>query len=148
MKLRAEKIDFVISTTDLKLIYTEPGSAKLYLDVQTYQDFQENRYRQAEINFQKVAEVRCTSLNFFETYYKQLEIDNEKEGTDFLNFWKESKYHPDPLFYQVEDSQILSSKGKIFDPTDKLNLKHYLLAGYDSYVEIIATGYQRRYTKQ
>ncbi|WP_109077559.1 hypothetical protein [Aggregatibacter kilianii] len=142
IKLVPEKVDFLVSTTDLKVIYTESNGVKLYVDVQTYDDFEVNNYRKLEVHFSVVAEVKCTTLNFFENHYNDFQIENFNERVREIDFWKENKYHPDPLFYQVADSGVLNKKGKIFDPNNKLGLKHYLIIGYDSYVEVIASRYQ------
>lgn len=142
VKLVPEKVDFLISTTDLKVIYTESNGVKLYVDVQKYDDLKVNNYRKLEFHFNIVAEVKCTTLNFFENYYDNFQIEAFNEKISETDFWRENKFHPDPLFYQVIDSDILNEKCKIFDPNNNLNLKHYLIIGYDSYVEIIASRYQ------
>ena len=39
-----------------------------------------------------------------------------------VDFWKENKYHPNPLFYQVSNSSVLNEKGKIFNLNNKLGV--------------------------
>lgn len=137
--LMPEKVDFRISTTDLNATYTESGGVTLRVDVQTREDIPLDQYKQATLTFGMVAELRCITLNFFELYAGQVEVINYQEDT--LPFWETNGYHPDPGFYQVMNSPILDEKGTLFDPRNRLDLKHYLVAGYDSYAEIIASSY-------
>ncbi|MGO4528917.1 hypothetical protein AB4Z30_07535 [Paenibacillus sp. 2TAF8] len=138
--LMPEKVDFRISTTDLKAIYTESGGVTLRIDVQTREDVPLDQYQEAEFTFSTVAELRCVTLNFFELHAGQVEGIPLAEDT--LHFWETNGYHPDPGFYQVMNSPILDKKRAFFDPRNRLDLKHYLVAGYDSYVEVIASSYQ------
>jgi len=138
MVLIPEQVDFRISTTDLKASYTESGGATLLIDVQTREDITLDRYREAELHFGTVAELQCTTLNFFECYASQVEVRGEGTDDDPFAFWKVHGYHPDPGFYQVADSPILQERESLFDPRNRLGLKHYLVIGYDSYVEVIA----------
>ncbi|WP_447876531.1 hypothetical protein [Serratia fonticola] len=142
-QLTPEKVGFRISTTDLEIVYTESSGVKLRLDAQRIDDVKSEVYRGIEITFLVVAELRCITLNFFDNHYDSFEI---KGGIDNeMAFWEENGYHPNPQFYQVVNSDILESKRKLFDPNDRLDLKHYLIIGYDSYVEIIASAYEVRY---
>lgn len=135
-----EKVDFCISTTDLKAIYTESGGVTLRIDVQTREDVPLDHYREIELTFDTVAELRCITLNFFEHHTGQVEGISQQD--DVIAFWETNGYLPDPGFYQVVDSPILDEKRTLFDPRNRLDLKHYLVAGYDSYVEVIASSYQ------
>lgn len=135
-----EKVDFRISTTDLKAIYTESGGVTLRIDVQTREDVPLDHYREIELNFDTVAELRCITVNFFELYTDEVEGISQQD--DVLAFWETNGYNPDPGFYQVVDSPILDEKRTLFDPRNRLDLKQYLVVGYDSYVEVIASSYQ------
>lgn len=64
LQLVPEKLMFKISTTDLKVIYTESGGVKLKIDIQYIDDFKNDIYREIEIHFLMVAELRCVSMNF------------------------------------------------------------------------------------
>ncbi|CAI1920500.1 Uncharacterised protein [Serratia fonticola] len=139
-QLTPEKVGFRISTTDLEVVYTESSGVKLRLDAQRINDVKSEVYRGIEITFLVVAELRCITLNFFDNHYDSFEI---KGGIDNeMAFWEENGYHPNPQFYQVVNSDILENKNNIFDPNDRLDLKHYLITGYDSYVEVIASAYE------
>ena len=96
-------------------------------------------------NLKFVLTQRCINLNFFEYNYNNFNIENVDRDINYLDFWKENSYHPDSLFYQVINSEILSEKKKQFDPNNKLDLKHYLIVGYDGYVEIVVSKYQYKY---
>ncbi|MCP1359037.1 hypothetical protein [Aneurinibacillus migulanus] len=54
---------------------------------------------------------------------------------------EERLYHPDSGFYEVIDSKHLQENIKRYDPRNRLNLKHYIVKGYDSYIELIASTY-------
>ncbi|GGH66189.1 hypothetical protein GCM10008014_46330 [Paenibacillus silvae] len=138
--LMPEKVDFRVSTTDLKATYTESGGATLHIDVQTRVDLPLDQYREVELTFGTVAEMRCITINFFDLHAEQ--VAGIPYSEDILSFWETNGYPPDPGFYQVMNSPILDQKGKLFDPRNRLDLKHYLVVGYDSYVEVIASSYQ------
>ena len=143
MQLAPEKVGFRISTTDLEAVYTESSGVKLRLDAQRIDDVKSEVYRGIEITFLVVAELRCITLNFFDNHYDSFEI---KGGIDNeMAFWEENGYHPNPNFYQVVNSYILENKRKLFDPNERLDLKHYLVIGNDSYLDIISSTYQVRY---
>ncbi|MFT2789724.1 hypothetical protein ACMV5I_06585 [Serratia sp. T13T92] len=143
MQLTPEKVGFRISATDLEAVYTESSGVKLRLDAQRIDDVRSEVYREVELTFLVVAELRCITLNFFDNHYDSFEI---KGGiNNEMAFWEENGYHPNPQFYQVVNSDILENKSKLFDPNDRLGLKHYLIIGYDSYVEVIASSYDVRY---
>lgn len=135
MLLASEKVNFRISTTDVELIYTESGGAKLRVDVQKAEEADSSTYHEVELHFPLVAELRCTALNFFELHHEQFTMqqdvcDTESDGVV-----------SDACFYQIIDSEILAARNHIYDPRKRLNLKHYLVIGYDSYIEIIASEY-------
>lgn len=137
--LMPEKVDFRISTTDLSASYNESGGVTLHVDIQTRKDLPLDQYQEAALTFSTVAEIRCVTLNFFELYTGQVEGIHHQEDT--LTFWERHGYPPDPGFYQVMNSSILDEKGALFK-YKRLDLKHYLVIGYDSYVEVIASSYQ------
>ncbi len=143
MQLVPEKVEFRISTTDLEAVYTESSGVKLRLDAQRIDDVKSEEYREIEITFLVVAELRCITLNFFDSHYDSFEIKGDIDNE--MVFWENNGYHPNPQFYQVVNSDILENKRKLFDPNDRLDLKHYLIIGNDSYLEVIASSYDARY---
>ncbi len=143
LKLIPEKVDFRISTTDLLASYTESKGVTIRLDVQTIQDQQQDRYSELELVFDTVAELRCVTVNFFE--YIEHEIRQPVGSDQVLSFWQQHGYHPDSGLYEVDASEQLLYKQSLFDPRGRLGLKHYVIIGYDSYIEIIAAGYTYRF---
>ncbi|AFI88284.1 hypothetical protein EXT68_22640 [Pectobacterium parmentieri] len=143
MLLVSEKVDFRISTTDLEAIYTESNGVKLRIDVQKIDDFKNDTYREVELHFLTVAELKCITLNFFDFNYDNFKIQDEVDDT--INHWQENGVNPNPHFYQIINSDILKSRRIIYDPKNRLNLKHYLIIGCDSYVEVIASKYEIKY---
>lgn len=142
LKLIPEKVNVYISTTDLTARYTESGGVTVRIDVQTIQDWQQEQYRELELVFQPVAELRCVTLNLFEHVAHVIELADGADRAEW--FWKQHGYHPNPGLYEVETSEWLSQKYQQFDPTGRLQLKHDVIAGYDSHIEIIASGYEFR----
>ncbi|HEK1092659.1 hypothetical protein ACTXA3_17030 [Proteus mirabilis] len=142
LQLVPEKLMFKISTTDLKVIYTESGGVKLKIDIQYIDDFKNDIYREIEIHFLMVAELRCVSMNFFDVNSDNYSIVNQNIITNTINFWEENGYHPDSGVYQIMNSGILKHKKALYDPLNRFHLKHYLITGNDSYIEIISSKYE------
>lgn len=141
MKLKSEPIAFQISTTDLQVTYTEAGGVEVRVEGQSIEDVQHDRYRDIQFHFTIVAELRCTTLNFFETCEYEWASDGEPNGMEQISFWKHHGFPADSRLYEVVDSTIIKEKGKLYDPLQRLQLKHFLLIGYDSYIELIASAY-------
>ncbi|KAF2327888.1 hypothetical protein [Flavobacterium ginsenosidimutans] len=126
--LKTLNSNFKISTIDLELFYTESKGAKIAIEVIKNGN---EEYSRVEIDFFIVAEVKCVTLNFFESNYSNYLIkyfgDNEKPF--------------DSGFYEVMDSAYLKENIEKYDPKMRFDLKHYIVTGNDSYVEIIASKY-------
>lgn len=95
-----------------------------------------------EISFPVFAEVRVKMLNFWEFKYGDFEIVSENGDLKLSNnqqifkFWAENSIHPDPGFYLIENSAWIEELD--YGNVKSLNLKHYLITGYDSYLEVLA----------
>ncbi|AXA26262.1 hypothetical protein [Pseudomonas putida] len=139
IKLVPQKIDFVINTTQLNASYDEIGIASIQIEAQRLEHIEKNTYVMTTLVFERVAELRCITLNFFEHQYQNYEILGSQD--DEVKTWRETGLHPDPKFYEVVESALLAEKNTVYDPANALSLKHYLVSGYDSYVEIIASSY-------
>ncbi|WP_372822257.1 hypothetical protein ACCE15_06120 [Pseudomonas parafulva] len=139
IKLVPQKIDFVINTTQLNANYDETGAVSIQVEAQRLEHIEKNTYTMATLVFERVAELRCITLNFFEREYQNHDILGSQG--DEVKTWRETGLHPDPKFYEVADSALLAEKNPLYDPANFLSLKHYIVAGYDSYVEIIASSY-------
>ncbi|ELE2236335.1 hypothetical protein RL877_000829 [Escherichia coli] len=126
--LKSQSIGFRISTTYLSLTYTESDGVNIKVDalelISTEKD-----YVQIELVFTTVAEVKCATVNFHEVNYNNIVI-KKVDGENL-----------DSGIYQVMNSVPLEEKERLYDPKKRLKLKHYIIAGYDSYVEILATGF-------
>lgn len=140
MLLVSEKVAFRVSTTDVEVVYTESSGVRIRVDVQTIDDFKNDTYREVEFHFLNVAEVRCITLNFFDFHYGNVKILDEVSND--VDLWERSGISPDSRFYQVADSETLKSKKLAYDPNNRLDLKHYLVVGCDSHIEIIASKYE------
>ncbi|PQQ35586.1 hypothetical protein C6H68_24245 [Photorhabdus luminescens] len=145
IQLITEKTEFRISTTDLETVYTESGGVKLRLNVQDIDNFKNDTYRDIEIRFLTVAELRCITVNFFDLNHQNYSIKGQDFTVNRIDFWERNGYHPDSGFYQVTNSDILSNKKSLYDPRNRLDLKHFLINGNNSHVEIISSRYEYRY---
>ncbi len=141
ISLIPEEVDFKISTTDLHLEYQERGGVKINVETLLLKDFKKKEnYTFIQIKFKLIAELKCISLNFQESNYNNFEIFNINEGnlTEY-DFWLTNGYHPSAGFYQIDDSNWLKESKDKYDPRNRLNLKHFLIEGYDSYIELLAS---------
>lgn len=153
-----ELVPFKINTTYLSVQLEERESLPVFFDAQQLTEsakielmkgnhiLLDPSWIKIKMVFPIFAEVRYKMVNFFEWEYGNFLIQNEFFDLDkltntssLLEYWAKNGIHPDPGFYQVQDSSMLEKKGKKYDPNNKLNLKHYIITGYDSYIEIIAS---------
>ena len=125
LKLKPISFGYKISTTDLKLVYTESDGVNIEVEAIPKDRIDIEKYYRIIILFSTVAEVRCFTLNFYESNHNGFCISGEA----FLGF------------YEVIDSKKLQEDINKYDPKRRFNLKHYIVAGYDSYVELIASTY-------
>ena len=135
MKLENENTGFRISTTGAEAKYTDDGEAAIRLYATKINDG-DDAYL-IEIQFKLVAEFVCKTVNFYESNYKGYQIiaedDSESCDDEILSG-----------FYRVIGSPKLDSSINIYDPKNRFNLKHYLVAGGDAYFEVLASDYSVR----
>lgn len=140
LELTPEELEFTIDTTFLTATYNEAGDVRLEIEAQRLDDHKNGTHSITTLAFENVAELRCITLNFYESNHLKYQIPGIKD--DELEYWKKTGTHPDPKFYQVTNSDWLMEKRAIYDPANFLELRHYLVAGYDSYVELLASRYR------
>lgn len=138
-----EEVNFKISTTDLFLEYKERDITKVKFEAFLLENFKERKnYSSIQIEFKLVAELKCISLNFQESNYNNFEIFNiNDDALTEHEFWIINGYHPCAGFYQIDNSQWLNDCKAKYDPRNRLNLKHFLIEGNDSYIELLASDY-------
>mgnify|MGYP007025792195 CR=1 FL=1 len=96
MTLIPEMVNFQISTTDVVVRYTERNETLIQVETLDIEQFlKREKYTEIDILLNTVAELKCSSLNFHETFYNDYEIFDVSEGSDDFEFWKENGYHPD-----------------------------------------------------
>ena len=84
-----------------------------------------------KIHFLLVAELTCKTVNFYESNYKNYSIvDNTGSPESRVSG-----------FFQVQKSDLLASKIHLYDPKNRFGIKHFLVAGNDSYCEVLASKY-------
>ncbi|GAL44621.1 MULTISPECIES: hypothetical protein [Citrobacter] len=128
LTLEPKLINFRISTTYLQLNYLEPGTVKITLDCIESNKNDNNSYFKVEMNFYTVAEVKCITMNFYESNHNEFHIIPNK------NIMESG-------FYEVINSDSLKEKKHTYDPINRLGLKHYIITGNDSYIELLASNY-------
>ncbi|WP_042474023.1 hypothetical protein [Bacillus ndiopicus] len=131
---------FKISTTDLELVYIESGDVRIEVGAIPLKSI-DKKCVNIEIIFSIAAEVKCIKLKFDESNYNNFYISEKLPIENHLENDEEKLYHPDSGFYEVIDSEYLQRNIKRYDPRNRLNLKHYIVKGYDSYIELIASTY-------
>ncbi|MBS9774300.1 MAG: hypothetical protein KGV59_03995 [Tenacibaculum sp.] len=141
--LKPEKVNFQISTTSLFARYSEEAKADITVEGLLFQNcIDRDNYIKITLKFNVVAEICCKTINFRESNYNAFNIVEVKENDiSDLDFWKENGYCANSGFYSVENSKWLEEMNSIYDPMKKLNLKHFLIEGYDSYIEVLAKDY-------
>ncbi|MFJ8100495.1 hypothetical protein [Lysinibacillus sp. NPDC096212] len=141
LTLKSLNFIFKISTTDLELVYTESGGVRIEVGAIPLKSIDKEKCVNIEIIFSIVAEVKCVTLNFDESNYNGFCISKESSIGNHLENDEEILHQPDSGFYEVIDSKHLQENIKKYDPRNRLNLKHYIVKGYDSYIELIASTY-------
>jgi hypothetical protein len=153
MKLVNEDTEFTISTTGAVAEYSDDGKLIIRLCAEK-KSSEEQEIFSIEIHFERVAELICKTVNFYEVNYKEFEIvtsDGVSSDTGELSgFYRvldserlaASIKIYDPEFYRYLNSQSLEFGKVAYAPKNRLNLKHYLVVGGDGYFEIIASSYE------
>ncbi len=103
------------------------------------------RKKKLSISFPSFAEVRFFNFNFGEHHYNEYEIKgpdgNFLEDTfdwqQLNHIFQEKGSCPNPYFYEVLNTAWFEEK-EIYKPLAAKKFKHFLLVGYDSYLEILA----------
>ena len=125
LKLRNEQPEFTFASTGLESAYSDDGQASVRLTARRASE--PGKLQRVELRFSIVAELACKTVNFHESLYGELEL---QDGGG-----KHSG------FYRVVDSEKLVAVQKVYDPRNRFDLKHYIVVGGDGYVELIAASY-------
>lgn len=128
--LKPIEFGYRISTVGLELTYTDSADAKIKVEALPIMGESTENYTSIEIHFSTVAEAKCITVNFYEMNYKGFAILEESETANGLTG-----------FYEVMDSVYLQENIAKYDPKKRLGLKHYIVTGYDGYVELLASEY-------
>ncbi|WP_143310267.1 hypothetical protein [Chitinophaga vietnamensis] len=101
--------------------------------------------KELRIEFSSFAEVRFFNFNFGEYNYGAYLVNAPtgefvEDTYDWQSLdahFKESNICPNPYFYEVQNSAWFEER-EIYQALLKKNFKHFILVGYDSYVEVLA----------
>ena len=127
-KLISCRDDFKVNTVDMNISHSERSSLSVFLDI-SYPSNNFKDYIPVSITFEIVAKFEYTELNFWEHNQENYQIYNPDNY--FLEFSN---------FYMIENSKWESFL-KIADKKNRFNLTHFIIMGYDSYLEILAKDY-------
>ncbi|WP_022821658.1 hypothetical protein [Hymenobacter norwichensis] len=122
-KLQPVEVDFVVRTTILSFQVSERASLPITIEVAIpNHEFEEEVIKKAVIDFPVFAKLEYATVNFWEANYDDFEVvDTTRDNLG--------------LYYISNSSWDQSS----FDPLQRFNLAHFLLVGYDSYIEVLAS---------
>lgn len=146
--LQPERIAIKIATTDVAVTYSERGGAVIEVGALTVDGYATDRREAFRVVFDVVAELRCISLNFYESNHGEYEVldaqalEKLEDLDDVEAVWRETGFHPDPGLYQFEDLDEPNRRMNLYDPLRRLGLRSFLLVGNDSYVQVVAQGYR------
>lgn len=99
------------------------------------------------IKFKLFAEFKCINLNFAEHNYNEYLI--KTPSGEFVNdtydwhnikqsdYWIKNRLCYDPFFYTVENTQWFQEKEPYLNLQER-GFEHFILVGYDSYIELLA----------
>ncbi len=145
LTLKPSRFKFMISTVYLELFYNDSSSdscnTKIKVEAVPLSSVDKQNYVTIEIGFSFVAEAKCVTLNFYESHYNDFSILEETLSENSSESEYKKSHHPDSGFYEVVDSEYLQQNIKRYDPKGFLNLRHFIVTGYDGYVELLASTY-------
>ena len=114
--------DFLVETTDLRFCVNERSGLSLTVEVikNNFEREDPSAVSTLEVVFPLFAKLEYTMMNFWEQNYNNFEINSDyiKAG-----------------FFYVKNSNWNKIQ---YDPLNRFNLNHFLIVGYDSYLEILA----------
>lgn len=119
--------EFAVNTTNLSFAGSERNALRVLVDVQVVPEILASpngpapRYQAAELTFSTWAKLEITHLNFWEAQYDNFEVARAAAV--------------EPGFYYVSNSAWDKTT---YDPLHRFALVHFLLIGYDSYLEVLA----------
>jgi hypothetical protein len=121
------------------------GSEQATLTVNTIVTLADDSEKKLTISFESFAACRFFNFNFGEHNYNEFLVQSPEgefvEDTadwgPYLPLFREKGICPNPYFYEVQNTDWFNEK-EVFQPLAKRGFKHFLLVGYDSYLEVLA----------
>jgi hypothetical protein len=120
------------------------GSEQSTLIATTIVALSDGSNKRLKIIFELFAECRYFNYNFWESNYNESLIqapDGEfridtADWEPYSHLFKETGICPNPYFYEIQNTNWFNEKW--YQKLTKQNYKHFLLTGYDSYLELLA----------
>ncbi len=143
MKLSPVKVEWQAGRYEISITAIEEG----FLKIKTTVNLSNGEEKLIQINFDQFAEIKFKNLNFSEHNYNGyiIKTPQGEYSNDFNkwheikvnNVWKETNICYNSFFFIVENSNWFEEKDT-YQVLKKKGFVHYLLDGYDSYLEILA----------
>jgi len=121
------------------------GSEQAMLTVNTIVTLFDDSEKKLTISFESFAAIRFFNFNFGEHNYNEyliqspegIFLEDTADWEPYLPLFHEKGICPNPYFYEVQNTDWFNEK-EVFQPLAKRGFKHFLLVGYDSYLEVLA----------
>lgn len=130
--------------------FDENDQVILFDNVSINPSIRTGRYQMIVVNFSNVGWIRRSPQYsdrevIDESLFDWSDIDGKKSDEEsisswhnrFMQTWGKTKICPNPSFYLIEGSDWISESDM-----KKWNLKHYIVLGESSSIEILAQGYE------
>jgi hypothetical protein len=126
-------------------IYTE-ASEQSALVANTIVRLQDGSEKKLILTFESFAECRYFNFNFGESNYNEYLVqspdgaflEDTADWTPYGPSFRENGVCINPYFYEVQNTDWFNEKKHVYLPLAKKGFKHFLLVGYDSYLEVLA----------
>ncbi len=121
------------------------GSEQATLTVNTIVTLSDDSEKKLTISFESFAECRFFNFNFGEHNYNEYLIqspygtflEDTADWSSYVILFQGEGLCPNPYFYEVQNTNWFNEK-EVYQPLAKRGFKHFLLVGYDSYLEVLA----------
>jgi hypothetical protein len=120
------------------------GSEQSTLIANTIVTLADGSQKKLAITFEPFAEFRYYNFNFWESNYNEFLVqspdgvflEDTADWEPYKHLFPETGICPDPYFYEVQNTDWFNEKG--YQRLINKGFKHFLLVGYDSYLEVLA----------
>jgi|GEM_PF-6774614 hypothetical protein len=121
------------------------GQEAATLRVSTMVTLSDDSKKRLTIQFESFAACRFLNFNFGDQHYNEylirspdnMFLEDTADWEPYCHLFREKGICPNPYFYIVENTSWFREK-QVYQRLPKRGFKHFLLVGYDSYLEVLA----------